>query len=538
MRLASLSIQARINVTLLLVFILVLVASVSFYAANEKNLVDEMAEKQTLMAAESYFDGLNTMMLSGAMANRDILRKKVLAHEGVVEARIIRSEHVSKFYGPGRDEEKPVDALDEAALRGQAYQAITDTPEGRRLTVLTPLVASADYNGTGTNCLTCHQVSEGTVLGAVRIGYSLRNLDEKIDANVLRSGLVQLLMFAGGLVAMILLLRRLVIRPVCRLRGVIEEIERDSDLTRRIEVVSQDEVGTMSRALNGMLEKFHDSLAEVNASTRHLQSVAQRVSGVAETTVESLSEQERQTEAVVNGMREMESSVEQVASRALATAEASKGAADEAQAGAMVSTKALAGVDALMSSFDKASRAIQKLNEDSDQIGVVLDVIKNIAEQTNLLALNAAIEAARAGEQGRGFAVVADEVRTLANRTHESAQEIEKMIEQLQAGAGDAVRVMADASEVAKEEETHVEHAAESLGVIMGEVINIREMNNEIAEAVNAQSKLGQEVYENLENIKLLSEQTVQQAGENAGASEELAQLSVRLNELVGRFRL
>jgi len=532
-----LSVQAKVNLAVLLVFVLVMAAVLIHTASSERKLVLDVVEQQTKDAADSYFDSINTMMLTGTMNNREITRKKVLERPGVLEARIIRGHLVSDTFGIGNEHEKPADELDRRALEGEQIVKVTETDEGRVLTVVNPIRAEKDYRG--TNCLMCHQVPENSVMGAVRISYSLASLDNQVSTNLWESATMHVVLFTIGMVLIFWLIRRVVSQRINSLRSVMEEIERDSDLSREAgNTHLHDEIGAMSRAFNSMIQKFRQSMQEVASSTQQLMEVASRASKVSDESLQGVLEQQRETDQVASSMHEMNEAVQEVAHNAVKTAEASGEATNEASNGAMISTEALGGISVLMNEIEAAGEVIQKLDSDSEDIGMVLDVIKGIAEQTNLLALNAAIEAARAGEAGRGFAVVADEVRTLASRSQQSAEEIRSMIEKLQAGARDAVQVMDGAKTKMQNSEQQVEAAAESLGMIAGEVSTINDMNTQIATAAEEQTAVAEEINRNISNITQVAEQSAEGARHTAQISEELVSLSSQLEQMVTRFKL
>ncbi|MFQ7900450.1 methyl-accepting chemotaxis protein [Stutzerimonas degradans] len=532
----QLSVQTKINLALLLVLLLIMSASLYIAASAEKNLVLHVVEQQTKDAADSYFDSINTMMLTGTMAQRDVLRQKILARPGVIDARIVRGDAVIKTFGAGFDHQAPADALDRSALAGKAIMEVTKQNGRRVLTVINPILAHADYRG--TNCLTCHQVAENTVMGAVRISYDLKALDAEVERNIWLLGGIQLLLLLAGVGVMIYTVRRVIISRIHAMRHTMEAMTRDEDLSRSVSIGAQDEIGAMGNAFNRMIEKFRHSLEAVAGVTRQLGDVSDRVSHVAEKTLGAVMEQRSETDMVASAMNEMSATVQEVARNANQTATASNDADRESKSGVHVAGEALDGIDSLIQDIEKAAVVVRQLEADSASIDTVVGVINGIAEQTNLLALNAAIEAARAGEQGRGFAVVADEVRTLASRTQKSTEEIQRMIEQLQQGVGNAVQAMIAAQSRARSGSDCVARAAQSLGAIADEVGTINEMNTQIATAAEQQSAVAEEINRNITNISRIADTTSADATQTSQISEELVRLAAELNRLVGQFKL
>lgn len=532
----QMSVQMKINLALLLVFALVMSASLYYAASTEKRLVLQVVEQQTKDAADSYFDSINTMMLTGTMAQRDVLRDKVLARPGVIDARIIRGEHIIKTFGVGSAHEAPADPLDHRALAGEAIMQVVKESTGRVLTVINPVRAQQDYRG--TNCLSCHQVPEDTVVGAVRISYDLSALDNEVERNIMISAGIQLLLLLAGLLVMGYIVRRVIINRLNDMRHTMDAMTEDEDLSRAVAIHAEDEVGAMGHAFNRMIEKFRHSLGAVAGVTRQLGEASERVSSVAQKTLSAVTEQRSETDMVASAMNEMSATVQEVARHASQTATASSGADEESKAGVKVATEALDGIEVLIRDIENAANVIQQVQSDSASIGMILGVIKGIAEQTNLLALNAAIEAARAGEQGRGFAVVADEVRTLASRTQKSTEEIQNMIEQLQGGARNAVQAMETAQKRAHAGSECVAKAAQSLSMIAHEVGTINDMNTQIATASEEQSSVAEEINRNITTISLIADTTSADATQNSQISEDLVRLAGELNRLVSQFKL
>ncbi len=531
------SIQTKITVALLLVFVLVLVVSMIFSVRNERAMVEEVILQHTQDTADSYFDAVNIMMITGTLANRDILRKKVMSQPDVVDARIIRSEEINKIFGPGLPEEQVRDDLDRRALSGEKINEISTDESGRLLTVLNPVRASKDYRG--TNCLMCHVVPEGTVLGAVRVSYSLSTLDDHISTNLWRLGATQVVLFTIGFMIIVYLLRRLIVRPLKNIREVMLQVERNSDLSTEVKGIrSSDEIGALASALNNMLDRFRGSMQEVSGMTHQLKGAAESISRVAESTVSAVNSQRRGTETVVSAMQQVETNAHEVKSYAESASDASASADSQAQLGTQMTETAIQAISRLTGEIEQASSVISKVGSYSTEVGTVLDVITSIAEQTNLLALNAAIEAARAGEAGRGFAVVADEVRSLATRTHESTLEVHKTIEQLQQEVSDAIQVMEGAQQSTHTSVDEVEKVSESLQEIAEAVSGINTLNSQMTVSAQQQEQASAEVNRSVQEIGEIAERTSTEARQGVDVSESLLGLAVQLEKMVNQFKL
>ncbi len=312
----------------------------------------------------------------------------------------------------------------------------------------------------------------------------------------------------------------------------------DGDLTVSVNIDAKDEMQLIATDMNMMIEKINALVGQVISSANQVVISSEQSGAASVDTRDGVNQQNMELELVATAMNEMSATVHEVANNAASTAEATRNADQEANNGRSVVNQTIQSINHLSKEMQQASSVIKQLEEDSESIGSVLDVIRGIAEQTNLLALNAAIEAARAGEQGRGFAVVADEVRTLASRTQDSTQEIQTMIEKLQQGSRNAVKVM---DEGMKQTEKTVAQAAEAgttLESIATAVDTITSMNEQIASAAEEQSSVAEEINRNVVNVRDIAENTADNANKTAEASTTLNSVASQLQGLVAEFKV
>ncbi len=319
----------------------------------------------------------------------------------------------------------------------------------------------------------------------------------------------------------------LLIGPVRRFAVAIGNIVHADriDLSSRLDEGGNDEFAELARLLNRLLAANRDAVTLIMAAAGQLETAAGRLMRAAKQTREQIDQQSQQTEQVAAAMNEMSATVHEVARNAGQTVVKADEGDRQAQEGGSVIGNTIGNISRLSQHMEDAEREVKKLQRDSDEIGSVLDVIRGIAEQTNLLALNAAIEAARAGEQGRGFAVVADEVRTLASRTQDSTQQIRDTIGRLQTGASTSVQVMEQSCRMAKETAAQAQTGQSALTQITGVIAQINDMISQIATAAEEQSAVAEEINANVVNISNASSETL-------SASEEVGQSSVEMGEL------
>ena len=333
------------------------------------------------------------------------------------------------------------------------------------------------------------------------------------------------------------LLTRSITLPIAQALEAAEEVA-EGNLTRPITVDGSDEAGRLLAAMAKMQHKLRDILQRIAGSATQLASAAEELNAVTDESARGLTQQNNEIEQAATAVNEMTSAVEEVARNAVSTSEASRNATTSAGDGRDLVQETVSAIERMSTDVQATASLIGDLANESRDIGKVLDVIRGLADQTNLLALNAAIEAARAGEAGRGFAVVADEVRALAHRTQQSTSEIERMIGSIQTGTEHAVDSMRNSTERAESTLNIARGAGLSLDTINTAIVEINERNLVIASAAEEQAQVAREVDRNLVNIRDLSVQSATGASQTSAASGELSRLAVDLNGMVGRFRL
>lgn len=482
--------------------------------------------------------GLTGMMNTGTVAQREVFLDQIKQLSVIRDLHVSRSDAVMKTFGPDTKSTRALDASEQKVMTtGVPYVAVESDAGQSILRVISPALASTNY--LGKDCVACHQVPEGTVLGVVSMKVSLDSVEKSVSAFRLK------IAFAAAVVSLLLLFviyrftRHFVTKPLDKLSQGLDEIARgEGDLTRRLTIIGNDEIGQTARSFNEMMEKFchlirqiRNSAVQVSSQSEELSASAQRVASV------SRVQQEKSTLAA-SAVDDMVSRIGAISQSTEIVHQQSQESLQRAEEGNLV----LEQLDSEMANVERAvtlmSSSIAGFVKNTEAINLITQEVKGIADQTNLLALNAAIEAARAGEAGRGFAVVADEVRKLAEQSSRSANKIQEITQALGEQSINVRKSIDEGLEFIASVQKAVAGVADVLHSEHNSVHEVGKGLDAISLATDEQRRVSLDVVNGIEAISSMAEQNSQAVIQTSAAAQALDALAQELQKAVRRFNV
>ena len=510
-----------------------------FWAAHEqRDFAIEQARDFSQSVHKMTMASLTGMMITGTVAQRAVYLDQIRQSDDIKALRVIRGEAVSKQFGAGAAEESQTDTVEQQVMQsGKPFFQEQDDASGSSLRAVIPAIAQKNY--LGKNCLMCHIVPEGTVLGAVSMKISLNKASVAVRDLTLHIIFVAVGLSIPLLLFIYLFVTRFVTKPLESMTNGLRDIAQgEGDLTSRLKVLSSDEIGEASSVFNQMMDKFRDLIQHVRESADQVSSAAKELSASAKQVAYGSSQQSEKSALIVTAVSEMAASIGSVAKTTGQVQSHSQETLDRSIEGNESLSVLLGEISQVEDSVSGIATSVEEFVRSTNQITAMTRQVKEIAEQTNLLALNAAIEAARAGEQGRGFAVVADEVRKLAEKSASSANEIDSVTQLLSRQSGIVNTAIQEGRQHLNSSQDALENAAVVLSTA-GE--SVRAVTYELLSIVSSseeQRASSEHVASNVKDIAAMAQDNVNANQQAVAAARNLEDLAAGLQELVQHFKV
>jgi methyl-accepting chemotaxis protein/aerotaxis receptor len=538
-RFRNLTLQTKLQLLIQPALLLMLgFGSLAVVSDNKSNIFDS-AQQRAEGIANELIDGANMLMVTGQISdfhNRTLLLKKVASSGNIVGLRLMRTEQVAKQFGPGLPEEQIQDDVQRSTLVSKKpYYAIENRDGKQVFRAVTPYLVSHDFHG--TDCMMCHQVEAGSVNGVSDIRIDISENFIKLDREIVKQVLLQVAFQFFLFFFIKMIVRRFVVKPVDEIKDHLSEVV-NGHMSGQVDISGRDEMGEILCSVQStkvLLGSIIDQIASVSG---HIDDRAKQLSESMTKVAEASHSQTEAANTMTSAVEKMTSSIDQIAENAGEVRRVSDNSTLLASEGGKIVQEVVDDMASTNQAVMNTAQTMQQLGEQSDRIQNVVKVIKEIADQTNLLALNAAIEAARAGEQGRGFAVVADEVRKLAEKTGRSTQEIAGMVEEIRGSTSHAIAEMEATVEMVKAGSVMAGKAGNSIVEINDGVSRVLSGVEDISSSIREQSVASREIAVNVEKVASMSGENSAAVREVFGTVEDLEMLSKALEQSIRHFRI
>ena len=537
MRISDLKIWVRLTVAISVMLAIAGSAMIFWESYVNRQTAIGQARDFSLSMHEATMAGLTGMMLTGTVGQREVFLDQIKQLSIIRDLKVIRGENVSKIFGPGSAKDAGAgDEIEKQVLAsGNEYSEVQSDEKGEYLRVVRPALASKNY--LGKDCIACHQVPEKTVLGAVSMKISLNQVNEAVAAQRVKSLIAAMVVGIPLLAFIYLFIRNFITAPLDKMVAGLRDISSgEGDLTRRLEIRSKDEIGDAAEAFNRMMEKFSALVRHVSESAGQVSAAAHTLSSSAGQVAASSTQQDAKSSAAAMAVEQMLASIGSIAQGMEKVHEQSRESLRRSGEGNESLSRLIGEVGQVEATVKEIAESVTEFVRSTESITNMTRQVKDIADQTNLLALNAAIEAARAGEQGRGFAVVADEVRKLAEKSSASASEIDAVTHTLAQQAEVVRRSIESGLDHIASSQSSMNTVAEVLSSASTSVTEVGRGLDAIASATDEQRRVSGEVAQNIESIASMSRDNAHAVEQTAASAQEMEALADKLQNTVGRF--
>ncbi|WP_342767609.1 methyl-accepting chemotaxis protein [Azonexus fungiphilus] len=531
-------IWVRLTAAIWVVLALIWAGAIVWMTQVNRDTAIKQAKDFSQSIHEMTMAGLTGMMITGTVGQREVFLDQIKQLSIIKDLHVARSEAVVKLYGPDTKSKRELDSLEQQVMRdGKPYVSVEHENGSSFLRVINPTNASPNY--LGKDCIVCHQVPEGTVLGLVSMKVSLDSVEAEVASFRLKIAGAALGALGALLLIIYFLTHHFVTAPLEQLRQGLRDIARgEGDLTRRLPVSGKDEVGQSAYVFNEMMGNFQQLVSQVRDAASQVSARVSALSDSADRVSQSSHLQNEKSNDAAAAVEQLVSSISSIAQSAEHVQHQSQESLARANEGSRNLQTLLGEMNVVESAVKEMAESVNNFVRNTEAITTMTREVKDIAEQTNLLALNAAIEAARAGEQGRGFAVVADEVRKLAEKSSRSASEIDSITANLSAQSVAVRRSIEAGIHHLETSQAAVASVSSVLQATNGSVSEVDHGLEAIASATDQQRRFSGDVETSIEAIAGMARDNTGAVEQTAGAAHDLKRLADGLANLVGRFKV